>query len=259
MVNTQELSALLSVKNLSVHYGQNCALKNVSLDILGRGITALMGPSGCGKSTLLRALNRMHDLYDNIHIDGTAILHSHQVDVLSSKVPVEWVRSTIGMVFQKPNPFPKSISENVAFGLKVQGLLNKKEREDRIEESLKLAGLWNEVKDRLNTNALSLSGGQQQRLCIARTLATKPQVILMDEPTSALDPISTQIIEELILKLSQDTCIALVTHNMQQARRISDHVAFLYLGQILEQASTKQIFESPSNPITENYVKGILS
>lgn len=249
---------MLSIKNLSVHYGSAHALKDVSLDVEDRGITALMGPSGCGKSTLLRALNRMHALYDNIRVSGEAHLSSHNVDVLDPKVPPEWVRSTIGMVFQKPNPFPKSILENVAFGLNVQGLLSKSEKVSRIEEALKLAGLWNEVKDRLDANALGLSGGQQQRLCIARALASKPQVLLMDEPTSALDPISTQVIEGLISDLSKDTSIVLVTHNMQQAQRISNNVAFLYLGEILERGKTKELFSTPQHQITQNYINGIM-
>jgi phosphate transport system ATP-binding protein len=259
MVNaTKNTETLLSIRNLSVYYGSAQALKNVSLDVRSRGITALMGPSGCGKSTLLRALNRMHALYDNIRVEGQAILNSHQVDVLDEKIPSEWVRSTIGMVFQKPNPFPKSILENVAFGLKVQGNLSKSEREARIEEALQAAGLWNEVKDRLHANALELSGGQQQRLCIARALAPRPQILLMDEPTSALDPISTQLIEALIKDLSRDTCIVLVTHNMQQAQRISHQLAFLYLGEILEKGSTQEVFAAPHHENTRRYIQGAL-
>jgi phosphate transport system ATP-binding protein len=256
MVNSQ--TTLLQIKNLSVSYGSNCALKNVSLNIPANGITALMGPSGCGKSTLLRAINRMHELYASVSVTGSAVLFDPQVDLLAADTPVEWVRSHIGMVFQKPNPFPKSIFENVAFGLRILGVNSKSELESRIEKSLQRAGLWNEVKERLSSSAYSLSGGQQQRLCIARALATEPKILLMDEPTSALDPISTQTIESLIMEMAQNTCIMLVTHNMQQARRVSQQTAFLYLGEILEAGSSEEIFSNPKNEITRNYIQGKL-
>ena len=258
MVNAPvEATTLLSIKDLSVYYGDSQALKRVSLDIRAKGITALMGPSGCGKSTLLRALNRMHALYDNIRVEGQAHLLSHQVDVLDEKHPPEWVRSTIGMVFQKPNPFPKTIYENVAYGPKIHGLFQKKSELDNIvEESLTKAGLWNEIKDRLHDQASALSGGQQQRLCIARTIAIEPEIILMDEPCSALDPIATAKIEELIDELKKNFTIIIVTHSMQHAARVSDMTAFFNMGKIVEYGTTDKIFTNPVNQQTQDYITG---
>lgn len=250
--------SLLEVKNLSVYYGDNRVLNAVDLNVFEHGVSALMGPSGCGKSTLLRAINRLHDLYPNTTVEGQILLKekNETVDLLSDSHPVEWVRSKVGMVFQKPNPFPKSIYENVAYGLRVQTDLREEAIRQRVKTSLKDAGLWEEVEDRLDSSAQSLSGGQQQRLCIARALAPSPHVLLMDEPTSALDPIATQVIEDLIRKLSKDTSIVLVTHSMQQARRIADQVAFLYMGDIVECAESPAIFENPQHSLTKNYVSG---
>ncbi len=248
---------ILSIKNLSVYYSNKKVLNKINLEILDSGVTALMGPSGCGKSTLLRAINRLHDLYGNTRVEGSILLNdADKTDLLNTNKPVEWVRSQIGMVFQKPNPFPKSIFDNVAYGLRVQKDLTTAQTKDRVKECLIDAGLWDEVYDRLDAPAQSLSGGQQQRLCIARALAPSPLILLMDEPTSALDPLATQIIEKLIQKISKKTSVVLVTHSMQQAKRISDHVAFLYLGDIVECDSTKKVFDSPEHELTKSYIEG---
>jgi len=232
------------------------ALKKISLPVYENKITALIGPSGCGKSTFLRCFNRMHDLYPGNKYDGEIILHPDDTNILDKKVdPIE-VRMRISMVFQKPNPFPKSIFDNVAYGLTIQGIKDKEFILDRVEKALKQADLWNEVKDNLKKSALALSGGQQQRLCIARTLAVQPSIILMDEPTSALDPISTAKIEELIYELKNKYTIVIVTHNMQQASRISDYTAFFYLGKLIEYNKTKNIFTNPDKEQTENYITG---
>jgi phosphate transport system ATP-binding protein len=256
MVMVPSTKMLLKLEDLSVHYEKHHALKNINLSVRANGITALMGPSGCGKSTLLRAINRMHELYDSIRIEGKIHLASHDIDLLARSTPVEWVRTHIGMVFQKPNPFPKTIFENVAYGLKITGVTDKHEVEAKVQKALESAGLWKEAKDRLGKNAFTLSGGQQQRLCIARALAPEPEVLLMDEPTSALDPVSTQIIEELILSICEDTSIVLVTHNMQQAKRVSNDVAFLYLGELLEHGTTKDVFANPKHETTRSYLLG---
>ncbi|MEO5666711.1 MAG: phosphate ABC transporter ATP-binding protein PstB [Bdellovibrionota bacterium] len=256
MVMQPSTSLLLKIEDLSVYYDKTQALKNITLSVRANGITALMGPSGCGKSTFLRAINRMHQLYDSIKLTGSIRLESHDIDLLAHDTPVEWVRTHIGMVFQKPNPFPKTIFENVAYGLRVQGVKNKNELEGKVQKALESAGLWKEAKDRLQKNAFTLSGGQQQRLCIARALAPEPEVLLMDEPTSALDPVSTQVIEELVMSLCEETSIMLVTHNMHQARRISNDVAFLYLGELLESGTTEQVFGDPKHETTRSYLLG---
>ncbi len=241
-------------KNLNFYYGSLQALYDVSLDFPKNMVTALIGPSGCGKSTYLRCFNRMNDLIPNTHVegeiqfDGENITHN-DVDVVS-------LRSRIGMVFQKPNPFPKTIFENVAYGLKVNGEKDKAFINDRVVESLKQSALWDEVQDRLHTSALGLSGGQQQRLCIARALAVKPEILLMDEPASALDPIATQKIEELIHVLKKELTIIIVTHNMQQAARVSDFTAFFYMGRLIENNETKSIFTKPKLKQTEDYITG---
>ncbi len=244
------------VKNLSFYYGDFAALKNVSLPVAANEVTALIGPSGCGKSTLLRCFNRMHDLYPGSRYDGQIRLYPDDVDLLAKNIdPVE-TRIRIGMVFQKPNPFPKTIFENVAYGLRILGEKRRPVIAEKVEKSLRDAALWDEVKDRLDQLATSLSGGQQQRLCIARTLATEPEIVLFDEPTSALDPIATASIEELIIELKQRVTILIVTHNMQQAGRISSHTAFMYLGELIEFGETEQIFTRPGKEKTENYITG---
>ena len=249
---------ILKIQNLSVLYSGKKVLKNVNLLVPKSGVTALMGPSGCGKSTMLRSINRLHDLYSNTQVEGNIFLNrpEERIDLLNTNKPVEWVRSKVGMVFQKPNPFPKSIFENVAYGLRVQTDFNKQQIKERVEECLKNAGLWDEVHDRLGSPAQALSGGQQQRLCIARALAPSPSILLMDEPTSALDPIATKVIEELIQKLSEHTSIVLVTHSMQQAKRISNQAVFLYLGDIIECGETQQVFKSPQHDLTRSYIEG---
>lgn len=245
---------ILQIKNLNLWYGETQALKNINMTFIDRQVTALIGPSGCGKSTLLRCLNRMNDIVNECRVDGTIDFNGK--DILHNNTdPVE-IRRKIGMVFQKPNPFPKTIFENVAYGPRVHGINERKELERIVEESLKHAALWDEVKDRLSESAMGLSGGQQQRLCIARTLAVEPEVILMDEPCSALDPIATSKIENLIDVLKQDYCVIIVTHNMQQASRVSDSTAFMYLGDLIEFAPTRQIFENPKQELTENYITG---
>ena len=245
---------LITIDRLSLYYGASKALKEISLSLGERVVTAFIGPSGCGKSTLLRCLNRMNDLIDNVRIEGAVKIGGH--DIYSSKVDVIELRKRVGMVFQKSNPFPKSIFENVAYGLRLHGVKNKSELEASVEESLRGAALWDEVKDRLHASALGLSGGQQQRLCIARAIAIKPEIILMDEPASALDPIATARVEELILELKQNFTIVIVTHNMQQAARISDYTAFFYIGELVEFDATTKIFTNPARKQTEDYVTG---
>jgi phosphate transport system ATP-binding protein len=255
MVTTdQGLSA--SVKKLSFFYGEKKVVQNVSIPIYRNAITSLIGPSGCGKTTLLRCFNRMHDLYPNNHYQGEIWLYPENQNILHREVdPIE-VRMRIGMVFQKPNPFPKSVFENVAYGLRVRGVKRRAHIETAVETALRQAGLWEEVKDRLHSSATALSGGQQQRLCIARALATEPEIVLLDEPTSALDPISTAHIEELVSELKKSVTIVMVTHNLHQAARISDYTAFMYLGDLVEFGPTQQIFTNPKDPRTESYITG---
>lgn len=241
-------------EDVNVYYGNNHVLKDINLAIKENTVTAFIGPSGCGKSTFLRSLNRMNDYIDSFRLKGKIEIDGK--DIYGKKIKVEELRQKVGMVFQKPNPFPKTIFENVAYGLKIQGNKSKNDLEERVEKSLKQAALWNEVKDILHKPALSLSGGQQQRLCIARTLAVKPSTILMDEPASALDPISTAKIEELIVELKEKYTIVIVTHNMQQAGRISDRTAFFYLGNLVEYEKTATLFTNPKNKQTENYITG---
>lgn len=244
----------ISVKDVSVWYDDFKAVKGISMDIRPNTVTALIGPSGCGKSTFLRLFNRMNDYVDGFRVEGKIKIDDK--NIYKKKILVEELRKEVGMVFQKPNPFPKSIFENVAYGLKIQGITDKNFINERVEKSLKQADLWNEVKDNLKKSALTLSGGQQQRLCIARTLAVEPSIILMDEPTSALDPISTAKIENLIFELKEKYTIVIVTHNMQQASRISDYTAFLYLGELIEYNKTKDVFTNPEKKQTENYITG---
>ncbi|MDO9483803.1 MAG: phosphate ABC transporter ATP-binding protein PstB [Hydrogenophaga sp.] len=244
----------IEVKNLNLFYGPNQALKNVSMGIPKGKVVAYIGPSGCGKSTLLRCFNRMNDLVDNCRIEGE-IVHEGR-NIYERNVNVAQLRRRVGMVFQKPNPFPKSIYENVAYGLRLLGVRDKAQLDDAVEKSLKGAALWDEVKDRLSTNGLSLSGGQQQRLVIARAIALEPDVLLLDEPCSALDPISTAKVEELLHELKAKFTIVMVTHNMQQAARVSDYTAYMYLGELIEYAPTDQIFTNPSRSETEDYVTG---
>jgi len=251
---TPAATPFIEIGELNLHYGPAHALKNISLAMRERVVTAFIGPSGCGKSTLLRCLNRMNDLIDSVRIKGSVRIGGH--DIYARDVDVIELRKRVGMVFQKSNPFPKSIYDNVAYGLRLQGSQNRSELDASVEESLRAAALWDEVKDRLHSSALGLSGGQQQRLCIARAIAAKPEVILMDEPASALDPLATARIEDLILELKKDFTIVIVTHNMQQAARISDETAFFYMGELVEFASTKKIFTNPANKRTEDYVTG---
>lgn len=245
-----------SVRELDFFYGQKQALKKVNLPVIENSVTALIGPSGCGKTTLLRCFNRMHDLYSACHSTGEIRIFPDDIDVLSNELDPMRVRMRIGMVFQKPNPFPKTIFENVIYGLRIQGIRKKSFLMQKAEDGLKRAGLWDEVKTRLNDSAMALSGGQQQRLCIARALATEPEILLLDEPTSALDPISTSRIEELIVELKGSMTILAVTHNMQQAARISDYTAFMYLGEMIEFGTTSQIFTNPHQKKTEDYITG---
>lgn len=253
-VNNPKPQYKAEVRDLNFYYGSVHALKDINLPIFEHQVTALIGPSGCGKTTLLRCFNRMHDLYPNNRYKGDIIIGNE--NIISSRVdPIE-VRMRISMVFQKANPFPKSIYENVAYGLRVRGKIKRSEMDDRVEQSLRNAALWDEVKDRLHGLAYNLSGGQQQRLCIARALATNPEIILFDEPTSALDPIATKSIEELVTELKSRVTILIVTHNMQQASRIADYTAFMYLGELVEYNTTINIFNSPSNQQTEAYVQG---
>jgi phosphate transport system ATP-binding protein len=244
----------LHAKNVNVYYGDFQAIKDVSMNIKPKSITAFIGPSGCGKSTFLRLFNRMNDYVDDFKMEGK--IKIDDANIYKKNVLVEELRKEVGMVFQKPNPFPKSIFENVAYGLKIQGIKDKELIAQRVEKALVQADLWNEVKDNLNKSALALSGGQQQRLCIARTLAVEPSILLMDEPTSALDPISTAKIEELIYHLKEYYTIIIVTHNMQQASRISDYTAFFYMGELIEFDKTKKIFTNPEKKQTENYITG---
>lgn len=246
--------SIISAKNIDFHYGDFHALKGISMDMDINTVTAFIGPSGCGKSTFLRLMNRMNDLIDHTRLTGQMTIEGQ--DIYARGVNVDELRGKVGMVFQKPNPFPKSIFENVAYGLRVNGISDKHYIEHRVEESLKGAALWDEVKDKLRKSAFELSGGQQQRLCIARALAIKPRIILMDEPASALDPLSTSKIEDLIFTLKNDYTIVIVTHNMQQAARVSDRTAFFYLGELIEYDQTKKMFLNPQVEATQNYITG---
>ena len=244
----------IEVENINFYYGTFHALQNITMGMEANTITALIGPSGCGKSTFLRLFNRMNDLIPNTRLTGTVSISG--VDIYQKNVLVDDLRKKVGMVFQKPNPFPKSIFENVAYGMRVNGLNDKKLIEEKVEQALKHAALWDEVKDKLKKSAFAISGGQQQRLCIARALAVEPDILLMDEPASALDPISTSKIEELMFQLKNDYTIVIVTHNMQQAARISDHTAYFYMGELIEYDETKKIFTNPDKKSTQNYVTG---
>lgn len=244
----------VEIKNLSFYYGQTKALKNISMPIHRRKVTAFIGPSGCGKSTLLRILNRIYEMYPKQRAEGEVLLDGE--NILDTKQDINLLRSRIGMVFQKPTPFPMTIYDNIAFGIQLFEKLPRSELDGRVEDALKRAAIWDEVKDKLKESGLSLSGGQQQRLCIARTVATRPEVILLDEPCSALDPISTAKIEELIDELVHDYTIAIVTHNMQQASRTSDYTAFMYLGELIEFGDTEKVFTAPTNKQTEQYITG---
>ena len=245
---------LIQTDSVNLHYGTAQALKNISVTLGERHVTAFIGPSGCGKSTFLRCFNRMNDLIDSVRITGSIKIGGQ--DIYSPDVDVIELRKRIGMVFQRSNPFPKSIYDNVTYGLKLHGMKVKADLDAAVEQSLRSAALWDEVKDRLNTSAMGLSGGQQQRLCIARAIAIKPEILLMDEPASALDPIATAKIEELIIELKREFTIVIVTHNMQQAARISDHTAFFYLGELIEFGPTAKLFTNPSKKQTEDYVTG---
>lgn len=244
----------ISVKDLDLYYGDFKALKNINIEIEPNEITSFIGPSGCGKSTLLRCLNRMNDLVEGCRIEGSVLLDGN--NIYGKNVDVNLLRKKVGMVFQKPNPFPMSIYDNIAYGPRTHGIKNKAQLDEIVETSLKNAAIWDECKDRLKSSALGMSGGQQQRLCIARALACQPEVILMDEPTSALDPISTSKIEELVLELKKKYTVVIVTHNMQQAVRISDKTAFFLLGDLVEYGQTDQIFSVPKDKRTENYITG---
>lgn len=244
----------ISAKNIDFYYGDFHAIKNVSMEIEANSVTAFIGPSGCGKSTFLRLLNRMNDLIDHTRLEGQILINNE--DIYGKDVQVDELRKKVGMVFQKPNPFPKSIYENVAYGLRVNGITDKTFIEQKVVESLNSAALWDEVKDKLKKSAFELSGGQQQRLCIARALAVSPSIILMDEPASALDPISTSKIEDLIYDLKKNYTVVIVTHNMQQASRVSDKTAFFYLGELIEYDETQKIFINPSVEATQNYITG---
>jgi len=254
--NPPAATAKAEVRDLSFYYGDFAALRNVSMSVAEHEVTALIGPSGCGKSTMLRCFNRMHDLYPGSRYEGEIRLLPDDLNLLGKDIdPVE-TRIRIGMVFQKPNPFPKTIFENVAYGLRILGEKRRSVIAEKVEKSLRDAALWDEVKDRLDHLATSLSGGQQQRLCIARTLATEPEIVLFDEPTSALDPIATASIEELIMELKKQVTVLIVTHNMQQAGRISKYTAFMYLGELVEFGETENIFTRPTKEQTENYITG---
>ncbi len=245
----------IEVKNLNFYYaGTIHALKNINLSISEKKVTALIGPSGCGKTTCLRCFNRMHDLYPKNRYEGEIIFDGE--NILSDDVDLISLRSRIGMVFQKPTPFPMTVFDNIAYGLRLKGIKKRDELSERIEKALRHAALWDEVRDKLNASAYELSGGQQQRLCIARALATNPEILLFDEPTSALDPTATSKIEELIIELKNDVTVIIVTHNMQQAARVSDSTAFMYLGEIIEYDKTDKIFTAPSNKLTEEYITG---
>ncbi len=253
-MKTYQNEIRIKTENLNVYYGAKHAIKNVSLEILSHRVTALIGPSGCGKSTYLRSLNRMNDLIENVRTEGKALFDG--TNIYEKNIDVVELRKKIGMIFQKSNPFPKSIFENVAYGPRINGIHDKKKLEEIVERSLKQAALWNEVNDDLNKSGMSLSGGQQQRLCIARALAVDPEVLLMDEPASALDPTATTKIEELIYELKNSYTIVIVTHNMQQAARVSDYTAFFYMGELIEFDETKKIFTVPSVKKTEDYITG---
>ncbi len=244
----------IKVENLNLFYGAKQALHNVSMDMPKKKVTAYIGPSGCGKSTLLRCINRMNDLVDSVSIEGKILLDDE--NIYDKAVNVAALRRRVGMVFQKPNPFPKSIFENVAYGLRIQGINDKRILEETVEKALRGAALWDEMKDRLNDNALGMSGGQQQRLVIARAIAIEPEVLLLDEPASALDPISTLKIEELINELKEKYTIVIVTHNMQQAARVSDYTAFMYMGELIEMGATSELFTNPKKKQTEDYITG---
>ena len=252
--NLSQEETALEIRNLDLKYGDKQALFDVSMKIPEKQVTAFIGPSGCGKSTLLRCINRMNDLVDNCHISGEVLLHGQ--NIYDKKIDVAALRRNVGMVFQRPNPFPKSIYENVVYGLRLQGINNRRDLDDAAERSLRGAAIWDEVKDRLHDNAFGLSGGQQQRLVIARAIAIEPEVLLLDEPTSALDPISTLIIEELISELKSKYTVVIVTHNMQQAARVSDQTAFMYMGELVEYADTNTIFTTPQKRKTEDYITG---
>ena len=249
-----EAPAKVTVRNLNFYYGEHHALKNINLTLGANRVTAFIGPSGCGKSTLLRIFNRMYDLYPGQRATGQLMLD--QTNILDARLDLNLLRARVGMVFQKPTPFPMTIFENIAFGIRLYERLSKSELDDRVRHALERAALWDEVKDKLGANGLSLSGGQQQRLCIARTVAVRPEVILFDEPCSALDPISTAKIEELIDELKDDYTIAIVTHNMQQAARVSDFTAFMYLGELVEFGETTRIFTTPNDRRTQDYITG---
>ena len=244
----------IAVRNFNFYYGSFHALKNINLDIPANKVTAFIGPSGCGKSTLLRTFNRMYDLYPGMKAEGDLLLDDK--NILGKDIDLNLLRAKVGMVFQKPTPFPMSIYDNVTFGVKLYEKLSKSELDDRVEWALRKAALWGEVKDKLKQSGNSLSGGQQQRLCIARAVANKPEVVLLDEPTSALDPISTAHIEELVTELKKDYTIAMVTHNMKQAARVSDFTAYMYLGELIEVDRTEKVFKNPSRKETEDYITG---
>jgi phosphate transport system ATP-binding protein len=244
----------VAINKLSFYYGTTQALKNISLPLYRNKVTAFIGPSGCGKSTLLRVMNRIYEIYPNQRAEGEVLLDGE--DILSRKQDLNLLRAKVGMVFQKPTPFPMTIFDNISFGIALYEKLSRSELEGRVEHALRRAALWEEVKDKLHQSGTSLSGGQQQRLCIARSVATKPELILLDEPCSALDPISTAKIEELIYELSNDYTITIVTHNMQQASRVSDYTAFMFLGELVEFGETEKIFTTPSNQRTEDYITG---
>ncbi len=254
VADESQLRDKIAIRNLNFFYGDARALKDISLPLYENRVTAFIGPSGCGKSTLLRVLNRMYDLYPGQRAEGQVVFDG--VNLLDAGIDLNLLRARIGMVFQKPTPFPMTIYENVAFGIRLYEKLPKSEIDGRVEQALRKGALWNEVKDKLNANGLSLSGGQQQRLCIARTVAVRPEVILFDEPCSALDPISTAKIEELIVELAEDYTIVIVTHNMQQAARVSDRTAFMYLGELIEFDETNKIFTSPTDRRTQDYITG---
>jgi len=254
MPDSKPTQNAIEVRNLDFYYGKFQGLKNVNLDIAEHRVTAFIGPSGCGKSTLLRTLNRMYSLYPGQRADGE--INFYGQNILNKGQDLNLLRAQIGMVFQKPTPFPMSIYDNIAFGVRLYENLSKSDMDDRVESALTKAAIWNEVKDKLGQSGLSLSGGQQQRLCIARTVAVKPKVILLDEPTSALDPISTAKVEELVSELKKEYTVAIVTHNMQQAARVSDFTAYMYLGELMEFGVTEQIFLKPSRQETEDYITG---
>jgi phosphate transport system ATP-binding protein len=251
---TRKNKTKMNIHNLNLWYDKSQALYDITVPVLENKVTAIIGPSGCGKSTLIRCLNRMNDIIGKCRIEGSVMMDD--IDIYGKKTDVVEVRKKVGMVFQKPNPFPKSIYENIAYGCRIAGINNKKKLDEMVEHSLKEAFLWEEVADRLDESAMGLSGGQQQRLCIARALAIEPEVILMDEPCSALDPIATAKIEDLIRILVKNYTVVIVTHNMQQAARVSDYTAYMYLGKLIEYGKTKQIFENPTEESTENYITG---